>query len=140
MRDGARERDRECKQGRGREREKERIPRRLCVVSTSPNVGWVSQIMRSWLEPKSRVRNSTKLNHHAPLKGILKRTTRIIFEQCDYFEGKHSGRIENLVCLYFYIFITIQKWHKKKFTSSYWNSLYALQIIDGNIWILDSFN
>ena len=33
------ERNRECKQGRGKERGRERIPSRICTVSTEPDVG-----------------------------------------------------------------------------------------------------
>ena len=38
-RERQKERNRECKQGRGKERGRERIPSRICTVSTEPDVG-----------------------------------------------------------------------------------------------------
>ena len=50
------ERERESEQRRDRE-ERERIPSRLHTISTEPNRGLISWTVRSWPEPKLRVRS-----------------------------------------------------------------------------------
>ena len=64
--------EREREQGRGRERGRERIPSRLCTVSTEPDVGSNSQTVRSWREPKSRVQRLTNWATQVPLNKYFK--------------------------------------------------------------------
>ena len=54
------------KQSRGREKGRERIPSSLCPVSAEPDAGLDLTTVRSWLEPKSRVRRSTDWANQTP--------------------------------------------------------------------------
>ena len=51
--------EREREREREREKARERIPSRLCAVSTELNVGPIPQAVRSGPEPKARTRGST---------------------------------------------------------------------------------
>ena len=68
-----RERVSKHKQGRGRDRGRERIPSRLCTVSTEPDVGLkpMNCEIMTWAETKSRPPN--RLSHpRAPGSSFLK--------------------------------------------------------------------
>ena len=62
-------RERERIRGGGqREGERGRIPSRLHAVSTEPTQGSISWTMRSWPEPKSKVRHLTDYRLQVPLQ------------------------------------------------------------------------
>ena len=54
--------------GRQRKRGRERISIRLCTLSAEPDAGLISQTVRSWPEPKSRVGRWAHWATQAPLQ------------------------------------------------------------------------
>ena len=59
--------------GGGAERERERESQTDCVLSTEPNAGLNARTLRSWPEPKSRVKQSTNWAIQMPLLEHFKR-------------------------------------------------------------------
>ena len=64
-------RERAHEQERSRKRRRERIPSRLCTVSTEPDVGLNHMTARSWPEPKSRVGHLPEWATQVPLQKIF---------------------------------------------------------------------
>ena len=66
VREREKERERESSRERGAERGRENPKVASAAVSTEPDMGWISQTVRSGPEPKSRVRTPNQLSHQVP--------------------------------------------------------------------------